>query len=234
MNTLIAELPQSIISGKSTSKNRIEQRKSKELTSSNELDNDASNKIDQSDETDNDVSAIEINRGIKIMEVLGQILKNRAGSFERKDVEEILEDTVNLGLRILNLFLSEYRTSEFKEWLIKLLENAERDLEETRNKSFDDERRRIFIEKAIQFFGYVVTIGMLNRITEATSTEKLTGVMLSLSNQKSTPAYELINYLTSTSQDGLDVNYIKSLLAKFNKTKNFWAKRPYRIMYRIT
>jgi len=222
MNNLTAELPQSIISNKSTAEIRSEQRKRKEdaLNKETGIPNDA----DENDEPD-DVSVIEINRGIKIMEVLGQILKNRAGSFERKDVEEILEDTVDLGLRILNLFLNEYRKPEFEEWLTKLLEDAEKKLAETRNKKFDNEKRRVFIERSIQFFGYVVTIGMLNRISEAVVTEKLTSTMLLLSERKSTPAYELINHLVSSSQDGIDVSYIKALLEKYNKTKNYWAEK---------
>ncbi len=224
MNNLISELPQSIISGKSTTDNRIEQRKRKEINLNNEEESDIPNDSSENSETD-DISIIEINRGIKIMEVLGQILKNRAGSFERRDIEEILEDTLNLGLRILNLFLNEYRKPEFEEFLTKLLKDAERELKETQNKDFDDNKRRVFIEKSIQFFGYIVTISMLNRISEAVITEKLTETMLTLSDKKSTPAYELINYLISSSQNGLDANSIKSLLEKYNKSKNFWAEK---------
>ena len=159
------------------------------------------------------------------MEVLGQILKNRAGSFERKDVEEILENTVDLGLRILNLFLSEYRKPEFKKWVIKLLEDAEKKSEEMRNRKLDNEKKIFFIEKAIQSFGYVVTIGILNRIFEAVTTDKLTEIMQLLAEKRSTPAYELINHLVASSQDGINVNDVKSLLEKYDKKKNYWAEK---------
>lgn len=219
MNNLIASLPQSIISNKSTEQNRIEQRKNKEAN------NDDQNDVSEDEEANKDVSIMEINRGIRIMEVLGQILKNRAGSFEKKDVEEILENTVDLGLRILNLFLSEYRKPEFKEWLIKLLEDAEKRSEIMRNRKFDNEKRISFIEKAIQFFGYVVTIGMLNRIFEAVTTDKLTEIMQLLSEKKSSPAYELINHLVASSQNGINVNHVKFLLEKYDKKKNYWAEK---------
>jgi hypothetical protein len=219
MNNLIAELPRSIISDKDVSKNRLEQRDKKESA------NNQQDKEEIKNANTDDVSIIEIKKGIKIIDVLGQILKNRAGSFEKQDILEILENTVDLGLRILNLFLSEYRKPEFKEWLIKLLQDAERDLELEKNRKFDDEKRRIFVEKSIQLFGYVVTIGMLNRITESISTEKLVRSMAILSGKKMTPAYEMINFLVSSSQYGIDANNVKTLISKYNKSKNYWAEK---------
>ena len=159
------------------------------------------------------------------MEVLGQILKNRAGSFEKSEVEEILEDTIDLGLRILNVFLNQYREPEFEEWLMELLKEAEKELKEKQNKEFTDEKRKAFIGRAIQLFGYLVTSGMLSIISEAISTGKLLDTMSLLSSKKSTPAYELITYLVSSSQREIDVSYVKSLLIGYNKTKNHWAKK---------
>jgi hypothetical protein len=215
MNNLVAELPKSIISDKDTSKNRRAQRNKKEI----ELDKQAE------EEQNENVDLVEINKGLKIVEVLGQILKNRAGSFEKQEVAEILENTIDLGLRIMNLFLCEFRKPEFKEWLIKLLEDEEKNLEENKSKRFDDEKRKTFIEKSIQLFGYVVTIGMLNRISESISTEKLISSMAILSEKKKTPAYEMIDFLVSLSQKGIDVNEVDALTSKYNKSKNYWAEK---------
>jgi len=224
MNGLIAELPQSIISNKSTQANREEQRKKRALETGSETSESEDEEQGVTQERE-EVSVVELNRGMKIMEVLGQILKNRAGSFEKKDVEEILEDTVNLGLRILNLFLGVYKKPEFEDWLAEMLKDKERELKKANQKEFDDEKRKEFIRKTIQFFGYVVTIGMLNRISEAVTAEKLTESMFVLSERKSTPAYELINHLASSSQDGIDIDRVRNLLAKYNKSKNYWAER---------
>lgn len=224
MNGLIAELPQSIISNKSTQANREEQRKKRALETGSETSESEDEEQGVTQERE-EVSVVELNRGMKIMEVLGQILKNRAGSFEKKDVEEILEDTVNLGLRILNLFLGVYKKPEFEDWLAEMLKDKERELKKANQKEFDDEKRKEFIRKAIQFFGYVVTIGMLNRISEAVTAEKLTESMFVLSEKKSTPAYELINHLASSSQDGIDIDRVRNLLAKYNRSKNYWAER---------
>jgi hypothetical protein len=224
MNNLIANLPQSIISNKSTEKNRAEQRSRRDDREQEKNKDYSKSSLVEQEEKD-EVDRIEVNKGMKIMEVLGQILKNRAGSFERKDVEEILENTIDLGLRILNLLLNEYRKPEFEEWLARMLMAAEKEMQEAHNRQFDDEKRKEFIKKCIQFFGYVVTVGLLNRISGAISTEKLVGTMRILSEKKSTPAYELTNYLVSSSQSGVDIEYIKGLMAEYNKSKNHWAEK---------
>ena len=227
MNNLIAELPQSIISDRSTEANREEHRRQKERSSE---DNEKSRNSD-SEETEKKASTkinestLELNKGMKIMEVLGQILKNRAGSFERKDVESILDDTVSMGLRILNLLLSEYRKPEFKEWLTEKLIEKEKEVNESQQRKFDDDKRREFIEKNIQFFGYIVTAGMLNRISDAVASDKLINPMSALSEKNQTPAYELIDYIISSSQDGAKVDHVKKLFAKYQKSKNYWAEK---------
>jgi hypothetical protein len=179
----------------------------------------------ESQQVDAEISAIEISRGVKILEVLGQILKNRAGSFEKKVVEEILEETIDLGLRILHLFLEECKRPEFERWLTKSLAEAEKEFEESRGRPLDQQQKRLSVEQSIQFFAYMVTIGVLNRTALAVDSEKLTSTMAGLSERKSTPAYDLLNYLISTSQDGISADYVRSLLAKYKKAHNYWAER---------
>jgi hypothetical protein len=225
MNELILELPQSILSEKSVSENRLLRRKNKGLGPEINHDHKKIDAEKDDDDLEEEISIVDINRGMKIIDVLGQILKNRAGSFERKDVEEILEDTINLGLRILNLLLTDFRKPEFSEVLAKSLEEAEKESEEADKKKFDDKKRTIFIEKLIQFFGYVVTVNMLNRIFEAIASEKLVPSMQTLSDKQMTPAYSLINFLVSSSQNGIDAKQITALITEYDKEKNHWAKR---------
>lgn len=227
MNNLIAELPQSIISDRGTKANREHHRRQKER-SVEENENPRNNDPEDTEKKEPDKineNTLELNKGMKIMEVLGQILKNRAGSFEIKDVESILDDTVSLGLRILNLLLNEYRKPEFKEWLSEKLIEKEKEVSDGQQRKFDDEKRREFIEKNIQFFGYMVTAGMLNRISEAVASEKLTYPMSVLAEKNQTPAYELIDYIISSSQDGAKVDHVKKLFARYQKSKNYWAEK---------
>jgi hypothetical protein len=221
MNNLIAELPETIVSDRDIHENRLKERNHKDVIAENRENKEKKKTIRKED----DVNAIELQKGVKILDVLGQILKNRAGSFEKQEVLEILEETVDLGLRILGVFLDECRGDDFKQWLIQSLQKAEEDFEKDKKRSFDDEKRKAFVEKMIQFFGYVVTVGIINRISESVSSDKLVTSLEVLADKKNTPAYEMVSFLVSMSQDGINPSQVKSLVAKYDKSKNYWAKK---------
>jgi hypothetical protein len=216
MNELIAELPADIVSKKSVGETR------KEIRERQDREHDDSDREDKEAE---EVKAIDINKGLRILEVLGQILKNRGGSFERDIVLETLESTIDLGLRILNLLLDSFRTPEFSEWLSKSLEDFEREYISEHRRSFSDEKRKKFVAKTIQIMGYMLTVSMLNRISFSVNSEKLMEAIGILSDKKKTPAYQMIGFLTKLSQNGLETQELKQLIASFDKNKNFWAKK---------
>jgi hypothetical protein len=219
MNELISELPSDIVSKKNVAETR------KDIRELQDLEHDKHEKKKQLVIDDNDVSAVEINKGLRIIEVLGQILKNRGGSFEKSVVVETLENTINLGLRILNLLLESLKGPEFREWLIMSLEDTEEKYSLTHNKSLNDEKKIKFVEKSIQLFGYAVTVTMLNRISASISNDKLNEAIILLTKKNDTPAYALISFLARLSQEGIDVTEIKELIFSFDKTKNNWAKK---------
>jgi hypothetical protein len=216
MNELIAELPDDIVSKKSVGETR------KEIRERQDREHDDSDREDKEAE---EVKAIDINKGLRILEVLGQILKNRGGSFERDIVLETLESTIDLGLRILNLLLDSFRTPEFSEWLGKSLEDFEREYISEHHRSFSDEKRKKFVAKTIQIMGYMLTVSMLNRISFSVNSEKLMEAVGILSDKKKTPAYQMIGFLSKSSQNGLETQELKQLIASFDKNKNFWAKK---------
>jgi hypothetical protein len=219
MNNLIAELPETIVSDKGVHENRLKERNHKDITTEDREKKRTDIKEEQN------ITAIELQKGVKILDVLGQILKNRAGSFEKQEVLEILEETVDLGLRILSVFLDECKEQDFKDWLSLSLQKVEDDLEKEKHRGMDDEKRKAYIEKLIQFFGYLVTVGVINRISESISSDKLVTSMEILTDRKNTPAYEMIGFLASLSQDGIDAKQVKALVSKYDKSKNYWAKK---------
>jgi len=209
MSNLLNELPYTIASGKSIEENR------KKVNAHKDKNFD--------DRKEDDVSLDEINKGLRIIEVLGQILKNRAGSFEKSNVQEILEHTIDLGLRIMNLFLGTCRKPEFVDYLVSQLEEEEK--ENTSSHKFSRDKKKELVEKNIQIFGYMITVGMINRITYAISSDKLTDEAAILSDKRNTPAYQIIDYLLCQLEKGIDVNKLEKTYSGFEKSKNFWAKR---------
>ncbi len=94
-NKLLETIPKKILSERSVESERAAERE----------------KLDQSDkvEEEEDYSSSEDSRQIyvsqKNMEILSQILKNKAGVLEKSRIEEVVEILCDAGLRIISIFL---------------------------------------------------------------------------------------------------------------------------------
>jgi hypothetical protein len=215
MNELVLELPNDIISNADVKENR------KKLY--DEIDKNS--EIKKEDDSIEDYKAIDLNKGLRIIEVLGQILKNRGGSFPKDVVRNTLEYTIDLGLRILNLFIISVKSDDFKKLLRKMLDEKENEGNSNRRYQMDSGKKFEFLEKTIKLFGYISTVGMLNLITSSINSEKLSEPMIILQEEKNTPAYDIISFIFKLNQGGIDVREVKSLIAEYDKSKNYWAKK---------
>jgi len=208
MDTLIKELPKNILSKKPVEENRELIRKVEEHADEEPTEN-----------VDEDAIARELMKGMKIIDILGQIAKNRAGSFSREQLKEILLETENLGFRILNYFLNEMKCDELKEWLINRLEEEER----TKRKAFKYEQKLNFIEKMIQLFGFLLTIGMISKVSQAIGSDKLVELVNMIALENDYPSYELVNLLIDIEHNSINVDLVEHLYNKYKDSKNWWA-----------
>jgi len=208
MNTLIKELPKDILSKEPVEKNRERIREIEEHTNE-----------ETGEDVPEDSFARELMKGLKIIDILGQIAKNRAGSFTKEKLKEILLETQNLGLRILNYFLKEMKSDELRRWLINKLDQEEK----TKQRPFKYEQKVKFIEKIIQLFGFLLTVGMISKISQAIGSDKLVQLVKEIALQNDYPSYELIDLHLEMEHNSISVDLIKSLYSKYKNNKNRWA-----------
>lgn len=221
MEELVSQLPTNIISPKNVDETRRELREleDKTLVESNKQIETEKSSISY------EIGATEINKGLRIIEVLGQILKNRGGSFEKPVVQDTLDNTISLGLRILSILLETLRTEDFANWLVLAVDKADEDYFSNHNKHLSDERKKRFVEQSIQMFSYAMTVTMLSRISDSISTEKINEAIVLLAHRNPTPAYRMVSFLSRLSQNGIDINELKDLITTFDKSRNYWAKQ---------
>ena len=213
MGELLTSLPKSILSEDSVEENR---KKEREISDTKPSENSAEHKTDD--------SIAEINKAIKIIEVLGQILKNRAGSFEKAKIIELLEQVEELGFRVLSYFLNTLKSPSLKEWLVKRLEIEEKEkMKDKRNRYLKPEFKRLFIERNIQVIALMVTLGIITKIYHSVQTDKLCEIQKLLQDKYNTPNYEMINLLFILSYKEINIDEFKHLIRKYNDTKNIWA-----------
>lgn len=114
---------------KSENINLPEVQRNKNLDKKDEYENKL-NEIDQSENEDIDFennnisnSIIQARKAFKIIEVLSNILKNRFGSIENKQIEFVYLESVNIILRILSYLINGLKNEEIKEIFIDLIKD---------------------------------------------------------------------------------------------------------------
>ncbi len=213
MNRLMLELPTSILNEKSIEENKSDERE--EIDEDKKEDNDEN--LEKNEEF---LELIEIKKSFKIIEVLGQILKNRAGSFEKKKVSELLFEVESLWLRLLNFFLEAIKSQDFYNFIEKRLKVFE---ERNEKKYFSWEERRKFIEANIQIMAMTSIMNMLEKIFNSVSTDKLLETQKLITKRNSFPSLEFLNLLFQLYHNWLNANEIIKLNENFKKEKNIWA-----------
>lgn len=181
-----------------------------------------------------------LRRSIKTVEVMGRILKNRSGSLEKKRLEEILEQAIEVHLRILTSFLDTIRDEERREALIgfvtdkvdKLIKkkdderhNAGKKIHPTSNEDIKKLSKKLFWN--INFY-LVCTI--IEKIISSVGSNQLLQAVEVVANKKNTPAYFLIKH-------GINMWYSKNIqidniAVRINKDHEFSevAKRVMKLM----
>lgn len=213
MSDLIGELPRKILSNKTVEENREKSREIKESADKEDAE------IESKEGLDDNARAKELMEALRIIEVLGQIAKNRAGSFTRVKLREIILETENLGLRILSFFLREMSSNELKEWLRKKLEHEKR----RKGKTLQYEKEVTFIEKSTQLLGFLLAMGMIGKISASIGSDKLVDIIHLIAQDNPYPSYELIDLRTQMTHESIDIELIKLLTEKYREDKNWWA-----------
>jgi len=212
MADLIKELPKSILSSLPVNENREKERN---ISENNQIESDGPE--DRGEEP----IFRDIRKAMRMMEVLGQILKNRAGSFDKQIVLGAIEEVENLGLRVLNMFIALIKLDSLKDFLeARLNEEAEK------GKVFTDMDKRQFIERYIQYLGFLFTMGMLYKISNSLNSEKLIEPVSIITEKVNTPAYKLIMALITLSNKGeRGFNVLEEFYKEFQSDSNFIACR---------
>ena len=148
----------------------------------------------------------ELRRSIKTVEVMGRIIKNRAGSLDKARLKTIFKEAMNVHLRILTSFFDVIKEREGQEEIISLISNtikkvldkkaAERKkLGKYPRKPDKDELEKIskIIFWNINFFTIYCVI---HKIINSIGSNKLTQIIEEICDEENTPASYLVKHGT--------------------------------------
>lgn len=170
-----------------------ERRKRLKAQAIAEQDNKSESVDNRSDEL-----KIELRRSIKTVEVMGAIIKNRAGSLDKIKLEEIFKEAMNVHLRILTSFFELIKQEEEQEEIINFISTRlklffekkaeERRKEGKRERTLCTEEWKKIAKTVFWNMNFFVIYGLLNKIVYSVGSDKLIQIIEGVCTEVDTPA----------------------------------------------
>lgn len=141
----------------------------------------------------------ELRRAIKTVEVIGSIMKNRAGSLEKTKLEGLFTVAMNVHLRILSSFFEIIKDEDDQKSLIKYI--SERLVEineeggEQKKKQLSEEKLRTLARIMFWNLNFFTVYGFINKIVRSLGSDKLTAISNKVCDELDTPASFLVKHM---------------------------------------
>ncbi len=181
-----------------------EMERNKRLSAQKTLEQKTINVKNNTDLEENDDFAIELRRSIKTVEVMGRIIKNRAGSLDKLKLQSIFEEAMNVYLRILTSFFELIKQKDEQQEIISFISNRLKVIiekkSEERRKEGKKERKPTKeelekISKTIFWnINFLTVYGLIDKIINSIGSNKLTHINEAVCDNKNTPASYLVKH----------------------------------------
>lgn len=177
---------------------------------------DEKEKIIEDNEDNLDSLSIEILKSAKSMDLIGQILKNQYGTFERDKLKELFEEGQNVGLRLLKSFIVLIKKEP--DELKNSIEERLTEIQEEKNTKISQKEIQNISQKIANRSSYSIVFGWLHKIVDSLGYDKLVTISDDVNNDIDTTASQLINFsIHAWHKKNLDIDKLKSLYKKFDK-----------------
>ena len=193
-----------------------EQQRAKLLELKDQLEETKENKEDNN--KSNGIDDLEIRRAIKTIEVMGQVIKNRAGSLKRKKLEEIFKEAMNVQLRVLSCFYDFIQDPVEQEELLNFISKRLSKIYKKNEKKVDNSILKEQSKKIYWNVCFLVFFGFIEKIIHSLGSNKLISIIEKIHNDIKTPASGLILH-------GILMSYTKNIqtdnIVRLLEKKNF-------------
>ena len=199
---IVAAIPSQVLSNNTVESEREKERSNRDRRELNEEQGEFDNE-------DDGESLHFVNDAYRIMknsEILGQILRNKYGSLERRRILEIIETIADGGLRLVRSILGHQKEMNDLAHFIH---------EKNPTDSLDK------IKRTLRVFSFIWTMNNVEKIVYTLNKPEIRSLVEEVVTQKNTPAYDLIEYFLQldTMQEFSDNDR--------KKLKSLWNKHHY-------
>ncbi len=181
-----------------------EVERNRRLSAQKEHEEDNSSIDTEEDNNEYNELVKELRRSIKTVEVIGSIIKNRAGSLDKEKLKLMFEEAMNVHLRILTSFFELIKTEKEQKELIRFIsERLQKIIEKAAEEQKSKDKKERDISKAklekisetifwnLNFF---TVYGLINKIITSLGSDKLTQIVEDVCDNKNTPATYVVKH----------------------------------------
>ncbi len=144
------------------------------------------------EEEDIDDLEIELRRSIKTVEVMGRIIKNRAGSLEKARLEVIFEEAMKVHLRLLTSFFELIKQKEEQQGIVdfisKILKKIEDKERTEKAKPLNQEKLEKLSKTIFWNINFFIVYGFIDKMIHSLGSSKLTTIIEKVCDNENTPA----------------------------------------------
>ena len=164
-------------------------------------------KYQLTDEDFKDPTIVDITQTLKVITILGQIVKNQHGTFEKEKLIQLIESAYLACFRLINFFSS-------------MLLDAKDEFLATLNKKIgNSEKGKVIIKKEIYdilyFLGYKMCLSSFSNLMQAIGTSSLTSLYDISAERIGSPAARLITFSIKTYYDRMSIPELESLMEEY-------------------
>lgn len=187
----------------------------KEQQIKDKIDRQENNNKGESNEYKLPNEIIEINQALQTIKILGQIVKNQKGNFEKEKLIELVETAYNSTFRLISFFTGILNTE--KDAIIDaILSNVE---EKNKNniefsefiKKMNKEDFRKQITKFLQFISYKICIDGLDNLVSAVGAQGVDELYDTVTKKINTPIAKIITFAIKSYYGKIDIINLESL-----------------------
>ncbi len=190
----IKEIIQAVLpSGEKTPE--AEREKLLKIEEEHERKSESDKDTEEGDEGKDDLEK-DLRRGIKTVEVMGRIVKNRAGSLPREAIEQILTEGMNVHLRIMGMFLLLIKEKDHQEYIIDVITKKIDEYQEKHSDRIGVQKVKELSIKIFWNMNFMLLYSISNLIIRSLGSDKLQDIINSVCNSFRTPATSIIKHGT--------------------------------------
>ena len=145
-----------------------------------------------------------LRRSVKTVEVMGQIIKNRAGSLERDKLVMIFEEAMNVHLRVLSSFLELIQKKEGQDEIVEMINSGLSHLVEEMDKKPNQEKLDKLSRQIFWNINFEIVFSYIEKIIRSLGSDKLIDIVQEVCDRINTPATILVKH-------GILMSYNKNL-----------------------